>query len=364
MAAVGSGACAVCADSGDGFPFRVGVRGGGRGRRATWSSVKGLYAIVDVPHPHALAVEAVTRAVLGDRLRGGIDGAAVVQLRAKAATTTERLAMLEAMAPSCREAGVPLIVDDDIDAALEGPEGVTGVHLGQDDPGADDVASIRERASARGRALTIGLSTHDLSQLRAALRRGPDYVAFGPVLPTRSKARPDPVVGLSGLADACRTTDRPLVAIGGLDGVSAVQAVEVGADAVAVIGALVDATPERIAARAAELARSLREAARPLTVAEVVEKIPVLPAEVLEQLAAWGDDLGILLELGLPARFRPLCRDGQVSYRPCDVFDLLAALGKRPSESWSEWSVRVGNEPASPLVQLRRTGQPRRSGGD
>src|SRR5690606_16466741 len=114
-----------------------------------------------------------TRAVLGERLGGGTLGAGAVQLRAKAATTAERVAMLQAMAPLCQRAEVPLFVNDDVDAALAGIPGVSGVHLGQDDPGARDVASLRVRAARAGRPLAIGLSTHDLRQLREAGRQGP-----------------------------------------------------------------------------------------------------------------------------------------------------------------------------------------------
>jgi thiamine-phosphate pyrophosphorylase len=70
------------------------------------------------------------------------------------------------------------------------------------------------------RSLRIGVSTHDLAQLDAALSEKPDYVAYGPVFPTSSKEHASPVVGLDGLrAAAERAAPRavPLVAIGGID---------------------------------------------------------------------------------------------------------------------------------------------------
>lgn len=313
--------------------------------------VQGLYAIVDLPHPHGLGPVELTGAVLGDRVAGGDDGASVVQLRAKHATTSQRVQWLRQMAPLCRAGRAVLIVNDDLEAALATE--ADGVHLGQGDLLADDPAEVRRRADAEGReGLVVGLSTHDLVQLREAGRRAPDYVALGPVAPTRSKASPEPVVGMAGLLDGCRVASRPLVAIGGLDGPSGARAIAYGASAVAVIGALVHETVERTRREAISLAQMFRRAAAPLGIDEVHRRIPVLPAEQLAELARWGDALGVHIGLGLPARFGPWIEDGEPRYRPCDVIDLVEALGKRPDESWDQWRARARDDDG-PLVQLR-----------
>lgn len=312
----------------------------------------GLYAIVDVPHAHGSSPQAVTAAVLGDRLEGGRDGAAIVQLRAKSASSSERAQWARAMAEPCRRAGVPLVVNDDLGAALAAS--ADGVHVGQTDPGIHDLAQVRAEAKAHGRAaFIVGVSTHDPGQLRAALRQAPDYVAYGPIAATGSKADPDPVVGLDGLTDACRLSSRPVVAIGGLDGALAEAAIEVGAAAVAVIGALTRADLDATRAAAIALSRRVAAAAEPLDLQEVARRIPVLPATLLHELATWGDSLGVQVELGLPARFGPRVIDGRVEYRPSDVIDLLQALGKLPHETWDEWR-RRGAEDSPVLVQLRR----------
>jgi len=310
----------------------------------------GLYAIVDVPHPHGLTPAEVTRAVLGDKPDGGRQGAAVVQLRAKDAQTKERVAWLRAMAPACQEAGVPLFINDDVDAAVQVE--VDGLHLGQDDPGAQAVDQIRSRRPG----LMIGLSTHDLPQLRDALRQNPDYVAFGPVATTQSKRNPDPVVGLGGLADAGRTTNRPLVAIGGLDASRGSETIRYGATMAAVISALVHPTVEQTRAAAIRVSASLQEAARPLGLDEVAALIPVLDRDLLADLAHWGDSLSVHLTLDLPARFAPKVVNGVVTYRYCEVLDLLRSLGKRRSETWDEWKDRSADEPEpdDSIVQLRR----------
>lgn len=321
--------------------------------------MQGLYAIVDVPDPHGFSVEEVARAVLGDRLDGGRDGAAVVQLRAKQATTAERVQWLRRLVPLCRAGGAICIVDDDIEAALAGE--ADGVHLGQHDPGADDVAGVRARAEAHGRPaatgprpFVIGLSTHDLGQLRAAGRQAPDYLALGPVAPTRSKENPDPVVGFAGLLDGCRVAARPLVAIGGLDLEQGCRAIEAGASAVAVIGALRHSTLDGVRERAMAMARAFRAAAAPLPFDEVCRRIPVLAPELLAELARWGDALGLHIGLGLPARFSPRVVAGEPVYRACDVIDLIEALGKRPDESWEAFAARSREDDGAPLVQLRR----------
>jgi thiamine-phosphate pyrophosphorylase len=311
----------------------------------------GLYAIVDWPHARGLAVAEVTEAVLGTRLTGGDVGADMVQLRAKSATTQERRELLGQMVEPCRRAGARLWVNDDVEARVAG---VHGVHLGRDDPGADDIASVRSNARPDADAPQIGLSTHNLTQLREASRQRPDYVAFGPVLPTGSKDNPDPVVGLAGLTDACRLASVPLVAIGGLGPESGARAIEAGAQWVAVIGALLGDTVGEIRERAEVLSLAFARAAQPMSIEAVSEAIPVLPPEQLADLAAWADSLGLHVELGLPARFRPWVDDAGAWYRPSDVLDLQFALGKDPGETWEQWAARAeSGEISGGLVQLR-----------
>jgi thiamine-phosphate pyrophosphorylase len=113
--------------------------------------------------------------------------------------------------------------------------GAGGVHVGQ-----DDLAPEAARAIV-GDAACIGLSTHTLSQLDAALERRLDYVAVGPVFATATKASGYEPLGLAGVAAAAaRTRPRgtPLVAIGGITLDRAAEVVAAGADSVAVIADL------------------------------------------------------------------------------------------------------------------------------
>lgn len=168
-------------------------------------------------------------------LRGG---AAVLQLRWKDGGDREQLALGRALAQKCRAADVPFVMNDRADLARLAE--ATGLHLGQDDL---PVADARRVFSG-----PVGLSTHDLDQVRAA--RGADLIGFGPVFATASKENPDPVVGLEGLRAACAESSCPVVAIGGLTAERAPLAVEAGATLVAAISALCGADDPEAAARA------------------------------------------------------------------------------------------------------------------
>lgn len=194
-----------------------------------------LYPIVDVDSLRArgLAVVPFAERVLTVR-------PPLLQLRAKSSGARETLELLRALVPLCRAQGTLLFANDRPDLAVLA--GADGVHVGQDDL---PLAEVRRFAPG----LRVGLSTHDLAQLCAALELAPDYVAFGPVFSTGSKARPDPTVGLDGLQRAAKLAGEagvPLVAIGGVTRERA-AAVASTATLVAVIAALVPGDGEMAA---------------------------------------------------------------------------------------------------------------------
>jgi len=217
----------------------------------------GLYAILDWPHAGGLDAVAAAGALIGARPEG--PGPGFLQLRCKGADTSTRIDLIEQVAPVCLAAGVPLIVNDDLDAALARPALVQGLHLGQDDlRRLGPPSTWPERLAAlRARGLFIGISTHDLEQVRASAGLPVEHIGFGPVQATRSKASPERVVGFDGLASACAASVHPVVAIGGLDAAGGVRAACAGASMVAVIGALVATSPSEIHERVVALARAL-----------------------------------------------------------------------------------------------------------
>ena len=125
---------------------------------------------------------------------------------------------------------VKLIMNDRADLCLAAE--FDGVHVGQDDLSPQAVRQIL------GPELWLGISTHNPEQLALADQLPVDYVAIGPVFPTSSKDRPDPVVGLEGVRIVSQLTRKPLVAIGGITRSNCGQVISSGANSVAVISDL------------------------------------------------------------------------------------------------------------------------------
>ena len=137
-----------------------------------------------------------------------------------------------------RDHGVRLIVNDRVDIALALK--ADGVHLGETD------MPVEAARDLLGQTAIVGISTHNLAQAQFATRLPVDYIAFGPIFGTYTKENPDPTVGLSILNEVRSiVSSLPLVAIGGIDFANARETLEAGADAVAIISALV-AEPTQI----------------------------------------------------------------------------------------------------------------------
>lgn len=186
----------------------------------TKTPLQGLYAITpDTPLPLATLVDQVGAAIVG--------GVRVIQYRDKTHGHDERRLRAATLLACCREAGVPLIVNDELDLAVE--LGADGVHLGRDDP---NPRTARERLGA---SAIIGVSCYDqIALAEAAEAAGASYVAFGSFFPSTTKpkaVRPDP--GL--LTEARRRIALPLVAIGGITPHNGGSLIAAGADMLAVV---------------------------------------------------------------------------------------------------------------------------------
>ena len=188
----------------------------------------GFYAVLDRDS------EALARALVID------GGARVLQVRIKprgsalAADAIDIVRIARMARRICDEAGASLVVNDRVDIALA--VRADAVHLGQTDLPIGDVRRIA------GDRLAIGVSTHDLAQVRAACAAGADYLGFGPVFATATKANPDAVQGIEGLRAAVELAGRvPVVAIGGCTPAHARALYAAGATAVCAIGAVNDA---------------------------------------------------------------------------------------------------------------------------
>jgi thiamine-phosphate pyrophosphorylase len=193
-------------------------------------ALRGLYVITPEDADGARLADRIRRAIAG--------GACLVQYRAKRLSARAQAAQAAALLEICRASGVPLIVNDSVDLAER--IGADGVHLGRDD---GDTRAARERLGDR----LIGVSCYDdLARVRAAADA--DYFALGSVFPSSTK--PGAVrAPLALLAAAKRIAGRPIVAIGGITADNARQAIDAGADMVAVISAVFDTPDVESAAR-------------------------------------------------------------------------------------------------------------------
>jgi thiamine-phosphate pyrophosphorylase len=199
------------------------------GRRWRLPLLSGLYAIAD--GSGALP----PLALIDGFLRAGVT---VVQLRLKQAGAGELLRIARAAVRACRERGAILLVNDRPDVARLA--GADGVHLGQDD------LPVEEARAVLGGEAIVGISTHSEAELDRALAAGADYVGFGPIFATATKAATAPFApalpaphGPQGLARAAaRARGVPVIAIGGITAANAGLLAGTGALGIAAIGEL------------------------------------------------------------------------------------------------------------------------------
>ncbi len=158
-------------------------------------------------------------------------GAKLLQLRVKDLPTREFLAIAHEVRLICQQAGCWLIINDRADIALA--VDADGVHIGQEDL---PLAAARQ---VLGPDKIIGVSTHDPTQALAAERDGADYIGFGPLFGTNTKATGYRARGLDQLREIRALVRLPIVAIGGINAERAPSALAAGADAVAMISDLV-----------------------------------------------------------------------------------------------------------------------------
>lgn len=187
---------------------------------------------------------------LADCVREAIAGGATfVQLREKDLTTEEIVAEAAEIIPVCRAAGVPFVIDDDVEAARR--SGADGVHVGQSD------TACAEARSALGPEAIVGVSAQTVEEALAAQAAGADYLGVGAMYGTPTK--PDAVdVTFEELARICAAVDIPVTAIGGINARTMGSLAGTGVDGVAVVSAIFAA--EDIEAATRELRRLAADA--------------------------------------------------------------------------------------------------------
>ena len=186
--------------------------------------IAGLYVIID---REALGgkdeVETCRQAIRG--------GANIIQLRDKVGNKSQMLNSARQIKDACIPSGIPFIMNDYLDIALA--SGADGLHLGQEDL---PVAAARRLLPIDK---LIGCSTTTEQEALKAEADGADYIAVGSIYPTQSK-KSATVVGLERLRKIRDSVSLPIVAIGGINADNARTVLDAGADAVAVISAILE----------------------------------------------------------------------------------------------------------------------------
>lgn len=190
---------------------------------------RGLYLVISEPragyrHMASMAVAA---------------GLPAIQLRYKGKDTRRFLSLAKSLRGITAGTGTRLIINDRPDLAMV--VDADGVHLGQEDLPAEEARHLI------GPRKLLGLSTHNLDQVRQAAQLPVDYIGFGPLYPTTSKEDPDPVTGEKRYLEAVKISPHPVVAIGGLNGVRIARLGTEACQRPAMIGAIAGA-PDPLAA--------------------------------------------------------------------------------------------------------------------
>jgi thiamine-phosphate pyrophosphorylase len=169
-------------------------------------------------------------------------GVRMVQLREKDLPARELFTLAQQLRQVSRRYGALLLINDRIDVALAVE--ADGVHLGgQSLP----VAVARQLL---GPQRLLGVSTHFRTEIDAAAAAGADFVTFGPVYATPSKAAYGPPQGVEKLRAACAGAPLPVFALGGIDAARCSEVLAAGAAGVACIAAVLGARDPANAVRA------------------------------------------------------------------------------------------------------------------
>jgi len=203
--------------------------------------VKGVYLITDQGERLPKRVR--------EALAGGVT---FLQYRNKERDRGRKLAEGQELQQLCREWGATFIVNDDLDLARE--LDADGLHIGQDD------GQVAEARRILGKTKIIGVSTHNLEEAVRAEAEGADYIGFGAMFPTASKEI-EYMPGPAGLATIRARVGIPVVAIGGINRDNACRVIDAGADAVAVISAVLGSGNPAVSA--AELSLLFNRTATP-----------------------------------------------------------------------------------------------------
>ena len=180
--------------------------------------------------------------------RAASAGAGWIQIREKDLDARSLVELARFAVAETRALAARVLINDRLDVALAA--NAAGIHLGEKSL---PVETVTEWRRSTGRLdFLIGVSCHSLESARAAERGGADYIFFGPVFETPSKAAFGAPQGIERLLQVCASVEVPVLAIGGVNLENARACIAAGAAGIAAIRLFQDA------ADSAELAARLR----------------------------------------------------------------------------------------------------------
>jgi len=160
-------------------------------------------------------------------LEGGVKA---IQLREKDLPVRELLSLAKELRSITREFGAQLFINDRLDVAMI--VGADGVHLGHQSMPVEAVRKVV------GAGLLIGVSTHSTDEALAAQAGGADFVTFGPIFETTSKAGICVPVGAAAIRKLKNEINLPVFGLGGIKSGNMLQVMSAGADGIAMISAI------------------------------------------------------------------------------------------------------------------------------
>ena len=171
-------------------------------------------------------------------ISGGVD---IIQMREKNKDRDELVKLACELSSLCKKKRVIFIVNDNPLIARESD--ASGVHLGQEDL---LKYSISETRKILGKGKIIGVSTHSLAELKNAGEEDIDYIAYGPIFPTKTK---DYFLGTKDIKEVLRIAKKPVFFIGGIDLSNLDEILEQGVKNIAVIRSIIQAEDIIVMAR-------------------------------------------------------------------------------------------------------------------
>ena len=193
-----------------------------------------LYLVLSAEYANGRSVLDIAEQALD----AGID---MLQMREKALSEENLLALGEKLSCLCRKKSVPFIVNDN--PCIAKKLDADGVHLGQEDIKKYTLNNTRDML---GRDKIIGVSTHSLTEFKNANTQALDYIAFGPIFPTKTK---DYNIGTDDIEEVLKISNKPVIFIGGINILNIGTLFKKGVKNIAVIRAITESDNVELAVK-------------------------------------------------------------------------------------------------------------------